>query len=322
MAGLSEDTLTDDARTVEKRLQNQAGKLSNVPRVRRLEARVDEVAEASGQLGHKVSHAVHHAVLQGGETSRRAADLLHGTWLGHPLHPVLTDVTIGAWTFGAVFDMLGVISGDRRTQQLADRLTAIGTASALPTALAGLTDYSTLPKKSSKTATVHGLLNVASLGLYLLSYSERKRGRRSRGLALSAAALGANMFSAWLGGHLVYRERVGVDHGERFAGPREWTPVLSLDELPSGETRRVEVAGKGVLLYHDAGGDVLAIGSVCSHAGGPLEEGTIRDCYVQCPWHDSVFDLRNGSIRHGPATAPQAAFETRVMKGQVEVRLA
>lgn len=272
-----------------------------------------------GKQGHGVSHAMHEAVLSGGERSRRVADALHGTWLGHPLHPVLTDVTIGAWTFGAVFDAAGELSGDERVQRVGDQLTAIGTASAVPTALAGMTDYSTLPKNASTRATSHALLNGASLGLYLLSLAARRTGRRRRGLALSAAALGATMFSAWLGGHLVYRDRVGVDHSERFDGPGEWTSVLDGSELASGETTRIELDGKGVLLHRD-GQRIHAIGSVCAHAGGPLEDGRIDGCFVECPWHDSVFDLRDGSVKHGPATYPQPAFESRIVDGRIEVR--
>ncbi|MEX2534915.1 MAG: DUF2231 domain-containing protein [Trueperaceae bacterium] len=279
-----------------------------------------KLLERSGEVGLTVGQSLHRAVLSGGNRTRRIADFLHGTWLGHPLHPVLTDATIGAWTYGAIFDGIGAITRDRNTQKMADRLTAIGTVTAIPTALAGMTDYSTLPKSASKTATSHALLNSASLALYGLSLLERRRGRRRSGLALSAAALGATMFSAWLGGHMVYRERVGVDHGERFTEPREWTGVLGADELALGKSKRVEVDGKSVMLYRDER-QVYAIGAVCSHAGGPLEEGTIRECFVQCPWHDSVFDMRDGTIKHGPATSPQTAFDVRIRDGRIELRL-
>lgn len=281
----------------------------------------EELLERGGDSVLAAGRALHEMVLRGGERSRRTADLLHGTWLGHPLHPVLTDITIGAWTFGAVFDGVGALTGDRRTQQFGDRLTAIGTASAIPTAVAGVTDYSTVPKPAAGTATVHALLNGASLGLYALSLYQRRKGRRGSGLALSAVALGANMFSAWLGGHLVYRDRVGVDHSERFDGPRQWTEVLRAGALAAGESARVDVDGKSVMLYRDSQ-RVYAIGAVCSHAGGPLEEGEVRGCFVQCPWHDSVFDMRDGSLRHGPATSPQASFETRINGDRIELRVA
>lgn len=281
----------------------------------------EELLERTGKAGLGVGRALHQQVLAGGHGTRRIADLLHGTWLGHPLHPVLTDITIGAWTFGAVFDGIGALSGDRNTQNTADTLTAIGTASAIPTALAGITDYSTLPKGASTSATSHALLNAASLALYGLSLLDRRGGRRRRGVALAAAGLGANMLSAWLGGHMVYREKVGVDHSERFSGPDTWTRVLASEELASGETKRLELDGKAVMLYRE-GQQVYAIGAVCSHAGGPLEEGSIHGCYVECPWHQSMFDMRDGSIRHGPATSPQAAFDARVRDGNIELRRA
>ncbi|MEX2542418.1 MAG: DUF2231 domain-containing protein [Trueperaceae bacterium] len=300
---------------VRHRRSGVASAIQEAPRVG------EKVLDRSGDSLIAAGRALHQMVLRGGERSRRTADLLHGTWLGHPLHPVLTDITIGAWTFGAVFDGVGAVTGDRRTQQFGDRLTAIGTASAIPTALAGITDYSTVPKPAARTATVHAVLNGTSLGLYALSLYQRRKGRRGSGLALSAVALGATMFSAWLGGHLVYRDRVGVDHGERFDGPRQWTGVLEAGALEVGGSRRVEVDGKAVMLYRDSR-RVYAIGAVCSHAAGPLEEGEVRGCFVQCPWHDSVFDMRDGSLKHGPATAPQAAFETRISGGRIELRVA
>lgn len=275
---------------------------------------------AIGERGLGVSRAIHERVLAGGEGSRRLADLLHGTWLGHPLHPVLTDATIGALTYGAAFDALGAVNGNGRLQWAGDRLTEIGVAAAVPTALAGLTEFSTVPEQAAGKATLHGLLNGAALGLYVASIVDRRRGRRGRGVLFSTAAFATSMFSAWLGGHLSYRHRVGVNHAEKFDGPRQWQSLCSLGELPHRHPRRFEVDGHSVLLFRD-GGEVMAIGAVCSHAGGPLEEGAVEGCLVQCPWHDSLFDMRDGSVVHGPATAPVASFDTRVSGGRVEIRL-
>jgi nitrite reductase/ring-hydroxylating ferredoxin subunit len=97
--------------------------------------------------------------------------------------------------------------------------------------------------------------------------------------------------------------------------------VLHEADLPEGSSKRVEVERKHVLIARD-NDQVYAIGAVCSHAGGPLDQGKIRDGCVQCPWHDSVFALRDGRIVHGPATQPQASFETRVRDGRIEIRLA
>jgi nitrite reductase/ring-hydroxylating ferredoxin subunit/uncharacterized membrane protein len=284
--------------------------------VERAVERVPGLADA----GTKVSRAVHRAVLTSGEGVRRGVDILHGTWLGHPFHPVLTEITIGAWFIGGVFDAVGVIGRSRSARTAGDRLAAIGTACAVPTALTGLADFSTFPQWSAKPATLHAALNLANLGLYAASLRERRRGHRSRGLALSWLAQSLTLASAWLGGMLVYKHKVGVDHSQRFTGPTDWTPVFYEGDLPEGKAKRVEVEGKQVLLCRDNGG-IFAIGAVCSHAGGPLDQGKIRDGCVQCPWHDSVFDLHDGSIVHGPATQPQASFQTRVQGGRVEIRL-
>jgi nitrite reductase/ring-hydroxylating ferredoxin subunit/uncharacterized membrane protein len=274
-----------------------------------------------GEAGTKASLAVHGAVLKGGEGVRDAVDLLHGTWLGHPFHPVLTEITIGAWFIGGMFDAVGAIGGSRRARVTGDRLATIGTACAIPTALTGLADFSTFPKWSARPATIHAALNVANIGLYATSLWERSRGNRRRGLALSWMAQALTLASAWLGGMLVYKHKVGVDHSERFTGPQDWTPVFHEADLPDGRAKRVEVEGKQVLLCRE-NGQIFAIGAVCSHAGGPLDQGKIRDGTVQCPWHDSVFDLRDGRIVHGPATQPQTGFETRLRNGRIEIRLA
>ncbi len=278
--------------------------------------------EAIGRVGHKVQHAIHGAVLKGGEPARKVADALHGTWLGHPLHPVLTDITIGAWVMGGVFDVVAAATGDRRAAWAGDLLLGIGTAAAAPTALAGMADYSTAPKRASRDATIHGVLNAAAFGLNVASLTQRRRGACVVGRALSWAGLGLAAASAWVGGRLVYRHKVGVDHSEQFGeSAQRWQGVMEESELPERTPVRVEVEGKGVLLYKEDG-EVFAIGAVCAHAGGPLEQGTFGGGCVQCPWHQSVYDLRTGGIVHGPTTHPQPRFETRVADGRIEVRLA
>lgn len=284
---------------------------------------VDDLIEqfpALDEGGSALKQKLHGAVLDGGESARRAVDVLHGTWLGHPLHPLLTDVTIGAWSLGAIFDAVAAATGSRDAQRTADRLTAIGTTAALPTAMTGLADYSTISQSAVPVGLLHGLLNHTAFGLYVLSLRERKGGHRGRGITFSALGFGVLTAAAWIGGHLVYRYRIGVNHAESISAPQQWTPILAESEIAEGEPERVEVAGKPVLLYRESH-SVYAISAVCSHAGGPLEEGQFQDLCVRCPWHDSVFDLRDGRIVHGPATFPQPSYLARIHDGQVEVRV-
>lgn len=283
-----------------------------------IEALIEQIPHLP-EAAERVSQTVHEAVLKGGRPTRALADALHGTWLGHPLHPLLTDVTIGAWAMSALFDALALARGSRGAEDAADTLVATGLLSAVPTALTGLADFSAIQKPAAPTAMLHAVLNNVNMALYLMSLYARRRGRRGLGVFLSTLALGLTAAAAWLGGHLVYAQQVGVDHSEA-EGPSRWTPVLPADALASGTPKRVEVDGNPVLVYR-VGRSTYAIGAVCSHAGGPLEEGEIDGTTVKCPWHDSVFDLRDGSVCHGPATQPQPNYEARVRQGQVEVRL-
>ncbi|MYQ33850.1 Rieske (2Fe-2S) protein, partial [Streptomyces sp. SID4956] len=89
----------------------------------------------------------------------------------------------------------------------------------------------------------------------------------------------------------------------------------------AGEAVRCVVDDVPVLVVRESGGEVHALAERCSHLAGPLSEGTVADGCVRCPWHGSVFRLSDGWNVAGPATAPQPAFDTRVVDGHVEVRL-
>ncbi len=269
----------------------------------------------------KVSRYLHDLVLKGGEPARLAADLLHGTWLGHPLHSVLTDLTIGAWAFGSLLDIMSLRGGRRRgNARAADRLIALGTASAIPTALTGIADYSTIPEGAVSTGATHGLLNATALALYGLSLGLRKMGLRLPAMILSGLGLGLILVSSWLGGHLAYHYKVGVNHAENPGKPKPWQAVVDDDKLREDKPLRVEVDEKPVLVYRHLG-EIFAIGANCAHEGGPLDEGKFEGCQVECPWHQSVYDLRTGRVVHGPATYPEPVYKTRVKAGKVELRL-
>jgi nitrite reductase/ring-hydroxylating ferredoxin subunit len=133
--------------------------------------------------------------------------------------------------------------------------------------------------------------------------------------------MGVILVSAWLGGELSYRYRVGVDKTTYPEDLTDWTDALDEAELMEGEPRRVEVAGQPVLLYRDGQGEVFAIGAVCAHEGGPLEKGKIDGMCVECPWHQSVYDLRDGSVVHGPATYAVPNYHLRIQHGKIQVRV-
>lgn len=267
-----------------------------------------------------VSRGIHNAVLQGGEPTRQLADALHGTWLGHPLHPALTDFVVGALTFGSLFNLISNGDEESGTNKAARLLIKAGIISAIPTALAGLTDYSTIPRRAMTTGAAHGLLNSTGLTLYLLSLRNGGNGSSTGSKLFSTLGFGVMFVSAWLGGRMTYHDRVGVNKAEFPEGPDDWTSVMKEEELAEGEATRVDLDDSPVLLYKEAG-EVFAIGAVCPHEGGPLEEGTFANQCVECPWHQSVFDLNDGSVVHGPSTYVVASYDTRVYRKRIQVRL-
>ncbi|MBL7260636.1 Rieske (2Fe-2S) protein [Actinoplanes sp. LDG1-01] len=244
---------------------------------------------------------------------RRLRDLLHGTWLGHPVHPVLVQFPVGAFMSAAVLDL---VPGGHKA---ATTLIAAGTAGAVPAAAAGWVDWSQLTKDRQRVGVVHAAANVIALSLYGASLAARLRGRSGR--ALSFTGLTVAGLGAYLGGHLSYARGAGVSHAatELTRVPSSWTSVGALAELPSGKPVVRTVGDVPVLLWRD-GEQVTAMIERCGHEGGPLGEGdvTAEGCVV-CPWHGSEFRLRDGVVVHGPAASDQPLLRVRVQDGDVEV---
>ncbi|MCW2132062.1 Rieske 2Fe-2S domain-containing protein [Arthrobacter sp. VKM Ac-2550] len=242
-------------------------------------------------------------------------NLLSGTYVGHPLHPVLTDLPIGAWSMAALLDIVG----SEATEPAADLLVVAGIVLAVPTAASGANDWSDTQGKERRLGLVHALANSTAVSLYTASLIARKRGNRGVGKALGLAGFGVLMAGGYLGGHLAYSKGVNVNRTAWREGPAEWQAVLAEAELAEGNLRKVELDGVSVVLYRD-GGQIHALDSVCSHMGGPLEEGTVSEGCVTCPWHGSTFRLSDGGIVRGPASNPQPVYEARVTDGGIEVR--
>ncbi|GAA2431186.1 hypothetical protein GCM10010405_12560 [Streptomyces macrosporus] len=246
-----------------------------------------------------------------------ARDALHGRWLGHPAHPMMVQVPIGAWMSAAVLDLL---PGQRRG---ADTLVGLGLTAAAPAALAGWVDWADMRKPQMRVGLVHAAANITAVGLYAASLNARLRGRRGLGRLLGFAGLTVVGVGGGLGGHLAYRQAAGVNHAEQVPAVVEpgWHPIGDLADLPVGEPVRRHVGETPLLVVREPGGTVHALADRCSHMAGPLSRGKIVDGCVRCPWHGSVFRLSDGWNVRGPATSPQPVFETRLVDGRVEARL-
>ena len=270
-------------------------------------------------IADPLSTAVRQAYEAAGDAGREIKNAVHGVWLGHPLHSVLTDVPLGAWVTALVFDAAEVATNDRACARAADVAVGVGVAGALGAAVTGLTDWSETDGRAKRLGLVHGLLNLSATTLYVASLAMRRKGERHLGRAYGAAGLAIASAAAYLGGALVYRERIGVTHANED-GPKEFTRALAASDLPDNARRLGDADGTRVFVARQHG-TLCALAEHCSHLGGPLSEGTLNDGSIVCPWHGSEFALRDGTVINGPATHPQPCFDVMERAGAVEVRV-
>jgi nitrite reductase/ring-hydroxylating ferredoxin subunit len=246
-------------------------------------------------------------------------DTLSGTWLGHAVHPMLTDVVIGSFTSATLLDLLG---GDD-DGAAAERLIAIGMAAYLPTAAAGFNDWADsepVDEGVRRVGLVHAWTNVTALGLYTASLAARRKGAHGRGKLLSAAGAAVLAQGGYLGGHLSFTKGVGPNQTAFDPGPDEWTKAVDSSQLPEGRPMSVVVGETPVLILRH-GDHFHAIHDRCSHRGCSLAEGELEKETITCACHGSKFSLRDGSVLQGPATVGQPAYEVRESDGAVEIKL-
>ncbi|TDC64898.1 (2Fe-2S)-binding protein [Actinomadura sp. GC306] len=248
-------------------------------------------------------------------------DTLHGVPMGHPAHPPLTDVPMGLWMSAAVLDLM---PGTRRASQT---LVAAGLAGAVPTVLTGVADWASMHREQQRVGLIHAMSMATASGLYSASFWARYQGRDSAGRAFGFAGLTALLAGGYLGGHLAFRQAGGASHADQTAHlvSLGWHDLCGIEDLPDGWPvhRRLGYISLFVLRTGD---DVHVLTDRCSHLAGPLHQGRIitddnADPCVVCPWHGSTFRVRDGAVVHGPATARQPSFETRITDtGTIQVR--
>ena len=251
-------------------------------------------------------------------------DFLHGTWLGHPLHPVLVQVPVGSWISAGLLDAVPPM------RPAATLLIGTGVAASVPAALSGAADWSEQDPGVRRLGAIHAAANTVALGLYVGSLLARSKGRGGLGRVLSYAGLGVAGGSAAIGGHLSYAQSSGTSHAATAARAltSDWIDLGPLDDLPEGRPALRTGTGSGVAVPLAAvrrGTRVDVFVGACSHLSGPLYEGAVekvggRACLV-CPWHGSAFDLSDGEPRRGPAASAQERLEVRMEAGRVMARL-
>ena len=271
---------------------------------------------ALDRIAEPLSKAVRGAYEAAGPAGQQLKDAAHGVWLGHPLHPVFTDLPLGAWTTALALDCTA--NGDEGRRRAATFAMGVGLAGALGAAVTGLTDWSETQGQSRRTGLLHGLLNITATTLFATSWAMRQRDSHDTGRAAAWAGYAVAIGAAWFGGNLVYDQRIGVTNADSHL-PEEFTPVLRSDALAENTMTRARVGKADVLLVRQ-NGRVCALAHDCAHLGGPLSEGTLKDGSVICPWHGSEFALEDGRVLTGPSTHNQPCLDVRERDGQIEVK--
>ncbi|NLU77847.1 Rieske 2Fe-2S domain-containing protein [Micromonospora sp. HNM0581] len=282
-----------------------------------MRALLTKIERASGldRFGDRLQQTVQNVL-----RPQRVRDLLHGVWLGHPLHPAMVQLPVGAWISAAVLDLM---PGQRKA---ATTLTAVGTLSALPAAVAGLNDWAGLARDQRRVGLVHAASNSVGLALYGASLAARLSDRHRLGRTLGWLGLSAVGAGAYLGGHLAYKQgaQVNVSVSDLHLISDGWHPVAEMTNLPQRQLLTRKVDDVSVILYRH-GDDVTVMLERCPHQSGPLGEGEVREvdghACVVCPWHGSTFRLNGGEAVRGPSPNDQQVLPTRIVDGRLEARL-
>lgn len=240
--------------------------------------RAVESADVLDPIAEQAGKAVR-GVLSGGPLK----DALSGTWLGHALHPMLTDLVIGSFAGASLLDLIAP-DGDGVASE---RLIALGLAAYAPTAASGANDWAdteTVDDTIRRVGVVHAASNAIGATLYAASWRARRRGARGRGTVLGFAGMTVLMAGGYLGGHLTLNKGVGPAQTVYDPGPTDWTPAADASQLPQGRPTRVVVEDTPVLLLRD-GDEIFAIHDRCSHRGCSLSEGKVEGDEIVCGCH-------------------------------------
>ena len=282
------------------------------PQVRAVQAL--ENAEALDGPGRAIAKEVRGRIGAG-----TVKDALAGRWLGHALHPLLTDLVIGSFLSATILDVIGGDSDGRA----AERLIAVGLASYPPTAATGTNDWADTEPADARVRRVglaHAAANAGALALYAASLLARRRGHTARGKALGLAGSGALAAGGFLGAHMAYAQGVGPNQTAYDPGPTDWTDAAASNDLTDGTPRAAVVDDTPVMLLRHGEG-LHAMHDRCSHRGCSLSDGRVDGEVVECVCHGSRFRLDDGSLERGPATQGQPSFEVRETDGRIQVRL-
>jgi nitrite reductase/ring-hydroxylating ferredoxin subunit/uncharacterized membrane protein len=250
----------------------------------------------------------------------------------HPIHPMVVAFPIGLWVTSFIFDLIGAASHEQGYFFASFYMIVAGCVGAVFAAVPGVVDlFGVIPANSSGRSRgyIHGSVNTLALLLFIYtSYRRGNPGNIADGVAIGVSAAGVVLIaiSGWLGGTLVYRNQVGVDHRYANAGKfkeravKDFSrPVCNQSELSDGQMMLARVGDERIAIGRCSEG-IFAFSDQCTHKGGPLSDGALVGCTVQCPWHGSQFDVKTGRVVAGPAQEKIRIYATEVRAGEVYVK--
>jgi nitrite reductase/ring-hydroxylating ferredoxin subunit/uncharacterized membrane protein len=245
-------------------------------------------------------------------------DFLHGTWLGHPLHPLLTDVPVGAFTVALLLDLLGM-------RDAAAAAIAFGILSMLAAMVAGYADYIDIDVDGPprRYGSVHQTVMLLSLICYFVSGGMRYGQFGGPGsIEIPLAVLGYVLLAAgaYLGGDIVFRSGMQVDRHAWRGGEAKWR-ALDITEVPADKPTKAKAGARSLVVVRQ-GERIFALDDTCAHQGCSLSEGRLVDDgrRIECGCHGSRFELTDGSLNRGPAVYGQPSYEVRKSEGKIEVK--
>jgi nitrite reductase/ring-hydroxylating ferredoxin subunit/uncharacterized membrane protein len=252
----------------------------------------------------------------------------------HPLHPILVAFPIAFFIGAFVFDALSLVRDNASFWQTGNYLAIAGIAGALLAAIPGAIDYFySIPPKSSakKRGTQHAVINLVNVFLFVYAVYYRNSGNASPTMVLAMEGAGIVLLSiaGWMGGTLVHRNQIGVDH--RYANAGKWNEaylkksrgsieVAASDELKVNALKLLHIGGKRIVLGRTEK-EYVAFSDFCTHRGGPLSDGALICDTVQCPWHGSQFDVKTGSVKAGPAKENIEIYKVEEKEGKIYLLL-
>jgi nitrite reductase/ring-hydroxylating ferredoxin subunit/uncharacterized membrane protein len=255
---------------------------------------------------------------------------------GHPLHPILVAFPIAFLTGAFVADAVGLLAGWPSLWTTGAYLNAAGLFTGLVAAVPGLIDYlKVVPPDSSakRRATWHLAVNVTALGAYGLAWAFRDLATLTpNGATVALEGLGLALMTGggYLGGTLVYRNQIGVDHRYAEAGkwheetvePRPGEPlvVAHVNELKVNQMKLLHVGERRIVLARTEEG-YAAFDDRCTHRGGSLADGVLACGTVACPWHGSQFNVQTGQVKAGPAEQPISTYRIEQEGDQIRLIL-